>query len=347
MIPLHEVGWLSAEGPQGPIVLSTRLRLARNLARYSFPAHGTAEGLLKVVEDVGGAVARQDLQYLLMHQLPAIDHHLLVERHLISPAFCTSVLPRGLGLKKDGTVSLMVNEEDHIRLQVLLSGLQFERAWQIASQLDDVLSQSLEIAYDSQFGFLTACPSNVGTGLRASVMLHLPGLAWLKALDSIANQVAQMGLTVRGLYGEGTRSAGNLLQISNQVTLGPAEEDILAKLNGVAMQLIHYENSARAELQRGFGPNLQDRVWRCLGVLCHARLMESAEAMEHLSLIKLGTELELLPEIPGPVLNRLMIRIRPANLQKEAGRELDPMERDVARARLLRDTLSPYLRAVG
>lgn len=341
---LEELSWLSGKGPDAEIALSTRLRLARNLEDFPFPPGGAPGHLAQVVTLVGVEVEKvPGLAFHQVYSLKPLDLHLLVERHLISPAFMASNQPRGLALSPDGQTAIMINEEDHLRLQCLVPGLDFATAWGCVSGLEEQLAEGLRFAFDAQFGYLTSCPSNVGTGLRASAMLHLPALAWLKALDNLVPQVAQVGLTVRGVFGEGSRSAGNLLQISNQVTLGPSEEDILANLGRVTSQLVGYERSARQELLRTQGSQLEDRVWRCLGVLASARLMVSAEAMEHLSMVRLGVDLGFLPPIPLEDLNALMVRLRPASLQVEAGRDLEPGARDSTRAELLREALGRYV----
>lgn len=341
---LEDLNWLSGTGPDAEIALSTRLRLARNLEDFPFPPGCSAAHLAQVVTLVGVQVeSLGDLAFHQMYSMKPLDLHLLVERHLISPAFMASNQPRGLALSEDGGVAIMINEEDHLRLQCLRPGLAFEQAWACVSGVEERLAEGLRFAFDDQFGYLTSCPSNVGTGLRASAMLHLPALGWLKALDNLVPQVAQVGLTVRGVYGEGSRSAGNLLQISNQVTLGPTEEDILANLGRVTAQLVNYERSAREQLLSAQGGQVEDRVWRCLGILASARLMVSAEALEHLSMVRLGVDLGFLPPIPLEDLNALMVRIRPASLQVEAGRDLEPGARDATRAELLREALASYV----
>jgi len=341
---LEDLSWLSGRGPESEIVLSTRLRLARNLEEFPFPPGCPPGHLAQVVTLVGVQVEKlRELTFHQMYSLKPLELHLLVERHLISPAFMASNQPRGLALSGDGGVAIMINEEDHLRLQCLWPGMAFDEAWGCISGVEERLAEGLRFAFDEQFGYLTACPSNVGTGLRASAMLHLPALGWLKALDNLVPQVAQVGLTVRGVYGEGSRSAGHLLQISNQVTLGPTEEDILANIGRVTLQLVNYERSAREQLLSTQGGQVEDRVWRCLGILASARLMVSAEALEHLSMVRLGVDLGFLPPIPLEDLNALMVRIRPASLQVEAGRDLEPGARDATRAELLREALGSYV----
>ncbi|MCA9794342.1 MAG: ATP--guanido phosphotransferase, partial [Candidatus Eremiobacteraeota bacterium] len=284
ILPLDQLDWLKAEGPEGEVVFSTRIRLARNLANYTFPSLGNEEHLRGVLQDVGTAMGHQQgILYNESSKLTPLHLALLGERHLVSPAFCNATHPRALALGDDGRLSVMVNEEDHLRIQLLTTGLQFREAWKQADALDRELERHLRFAFDPQFGYLTSCISNVGTGLRASAMLHLPALAWFNAIDQIVAQVSQVGLTVRGLYGEGTRPDGNLLQISNQITLGPSEADILAKVDGIAKHLVGSELTARQQLLGQYRLQLEDRVWRCLGLLKNARMMESNEALAHLS----------------------------------------------------------------
>jgi len=332
--------WVGNMGPQQGVVLSSRIRLARNLEDYPFPPCSRAGSLSDVLMlIVNRAHQLPEHTILDMYRVHPLEAQLLVERHLISPGFAGSNRPRALILSPDSSISLMVNEEDHLRLQCLMPGLQFDEAFESACKMEDFLAEELRFAFDPQFGYLTSCPSNAGTGLRASAMLHLPGLAWLNALDNVFQQVGQLGLTVRGLYGEGTQSAGHLVQLSNQVTLGPSESEILAKISAVCDQLIHYECSARAQLLKEQRLVLEDRCWRSLAILREARLLESHEAMQHLSMLRLGVDLQVLPPISISLLNEMLVRIRPAGLQMESGHELAPGERDVVRARMLREML--------
>ena len=333
--------WLGELGPQQGIVLSSRIRLARNLEGYPFPPLSRPATLADALAILLHRVRQiPESNVLDMYRIHPLEAQLLVERHLISPAFATSQQPRALLLSTDSKLSLMLNEEDHLRLQCLVPGLQIREAWKQACEIEAFLAQELEFAFDDQFGYLTSCPSNVGTGLRASAMLHLPGLAWIQAMDSIFQHVGQLGLTVRGLYGEGSKSLGHLVQVSNQVTLGPSEEEILSRLEAVCQQLIQYESSARQQLMREQRLVLEDRCWRSLAILREARLLESGEALEHLSMVRLGCDLQLLPPVAMAILNELLVRIRPAGLQMESGHELSPAERDVVRARLVRELLA-------
>lgn len=339
--PIEQIDWLNGEGPRQEVVLATRIRLARNLADLPFPSMANENALAEVVHRVGQCLSTvQGVEFHDLSRLSQAHLCLLVERHLISPAFYSYVRPRGLGLDTPRQLSLMINEEDHLRLQFLYPGLQLMDAWHRADQLDTDLDRVLHFAHDRQFGFLTSCLSNVGTGLRASAMLHLPALAWFNALPQIVGQVQQVGLTMRGLYGEGTAPDGNLMQISNQVTLGQREIDILTKVQGVAEHLVESELQARQQLLERYRLQLEDQVWRCLGILRTARLMESGEALRHLSMVRLGLDTGLLPAtISRADLTRLLVRLRPANLQFEAQQELSSADRDQRRAAVLRQTL--------
>ena len=336
-----QCAWLGELGPQQGVVLSSRIRLARNLEGYPFPPTSSSSILSDVLAlFVDRAGQLPDHSVLDMYRVHPLEAQLLVERHLISPNFAGSNRPRALVLSQDSRISIMINEEDHLRLQCLVPGLQFQEAWRQASGVEEFLAQELNFAFDEQFGYLTSCPSNVGTGLRASAMLHLPGLAWINALENVFHQVGQLGLTVRGLYGEGSQSAGHLVQVSNQVTLGPNEEEIITKLTTVCEQLIQYECSARHQLLKEQRLILEDRCWRSLAILREARLLESNEAMQHLSMLRMGVDLQLIPSLSIGLLNEMLVRIRPAGLQMESGHELGPGERDVVRARMIREMLS-------
>lgn len=344
---LDDLAWLADGGPSDGVILSTRMRLARNLEGHPFPPRAQPLWLEAVLTRVISAFKaegpRLGLRLMRIDFLTEPQQHLLMERHLVSPGLLQHLQARALAFRTDGTLSVMVNEEDHLRLQALLPGAAFEEAWSLVDQADNRLESHLDYAFDDRLGYLTTCATNVGTGLRASAMLHLPALNWdvwkTRSMERICAQIAQMGLTVRGLYGEGTQAAGNLFQISNQVTLGNTEEEIVARVKMVTEQLVSYELKAREELKVHLGTLLEDRAWRSLGVVRHARMMTTAEALDHLSMLRLGMELWILPAVPRALLNRLLVSIRPANLQEELGRTLEPHERDAARATLLREAL--------
>ncbi len=332
---------MNGRGPEGEIVLSSRIRLARNLAGFPFPhrmndAQGQAM-LAKVEEAFHQVEPGWDLHFRRLESLSPLERELLMEKHLVSPLLIQNPIRyEGAALDDRESISVMVNEEDHLRIQVLLPGLQLEEAWQAANRLDDTLEQTLDIAYDESRGYLTAWPTNLGTGLRASVMLHLPALVMTRQASQVFTTLAQVGIVVRGLYGEGSEALGNIFQISNQVSLGLTEEELVHNLTVVAQQIVGREQSARQHLAANAALALADRVGRSWGILTNARVMTSDEALRLLSDVQLGLDLNLL-EGPLPcTFPQLTLMTRPAFLQVEAGRELSPGERDQIRASTLR-----------
>ena len=336
--------WLRGDGPASGTVISCRVRLARNLAGHRFPGHADHEMRLRVIEAVKGALADaptgRKLMWCPLDEMPAIDRHFLVERHLISRELANDEGPRGLAFDPEETLAAMVNEEDHLRLQSIRSGFSLAETFRAVNGLDDELAERLDYAFDERHGYLTACPSNVGTGLRASVMVHLPALVMTQHLKKAFRAVHDLRLTVRGLYGEGTEAYGELYQISNQIALGRAEEEIVEDLRTMVEGLLRYEDEARERLRGREMGKLEDRIWRSYGALRHARLMSSEEAMRHLSSLRLGIAMGLIPRPELQALNRLFLFSQPAHLQRLEGRELAQEERDAARARFLRDGFS-------
>lgn len=337
--------WMDAAGPDGEIVLSSRVRLARNIQDLPFPylaSDGQTETVNIQVQEASTTWADEmgDISFLRINHIPALQRQVLVEKHLISPLLIKEPHNSTVLLRDDEAISIMINEEDHIRIQCLLPGLQLEKALDEANRYDDLLEQKIAYAYDEQWGFLTACPTNVGTGLRASVMVHLPALVLTKQMNRVLSAIAQVGLAVRGLYGEGSEIVGNLVQISNQITLGQSEEEIVRNLYGVTRQIVEQELQARQILLNEGRDRISDRVNRAFGVLSHARLMSTQEAMQLLSDVRLGMDLGLITEVHGNILKELMVLLRPACLQMEAGRELDSIDRDRERASLIRKRLS-------
>src|SRR5262249_22780780 len=279
------------------------------------------------------------LSYLSVPGLSPLDRQLLVERQLISRELASAEGPRGVALGATETVSLMVNEEDHLRLQVMRSGFALDEAWQDIDRVDDLLEQRITYAFSDEFGYLTACPTNVGTGMRASVMLHLPAMEFTRQIEKVFRALQKINLAVRGLYGEGSRASGHFYPISNQVTLGKSEAQILGEISEVIPNIISYERDARNTLVREARQNLQDRVSRAYGTLCSATMMTSEETMDLLSSVRLGVNLGLLDDITIPAVNELFIHTQPAHLQKIMGASLDGEERNAARARYLRNRL--------
>lgn len=336
------VKWIEEQGIDSEIVLSSRIRLARNLASYPFPLKAEKEQLQQVIAQVEKALENSEklscLKMLKFADLPAMERQILVEKHLISLQHGDNSQGAIL-LQDDGAISVMVNEEDHLRIQCILPGLQLEEALEQADKIDDALSLQLEMAYDQDLGFLTCCPTNVGTGLRASVMLHLPALKYLGRLEAVLRSITKVGLAVRGTYGEGTKAYGNVFQISNQITLGRNELEIVDNIHRVTAQIVEHEKSARDILVKNGKVKLKDLTGRAYGILSNAYAIGSEEAMQLLSDLRLGVDTEMISGIPPKLLNQLLVEIHPAHLSKLHGKELNEGEREVYRAALLREKL--------
>jgi protein arginine kinase len=334
--------WLSAKGPEADIAISCRVRLARNIKEIPYAHWASTKDLEKIESEVISAVEKTG--YLLnasivkMNELDALDKQFLIERHLISKELTSS--KRGsviIGEKE--ILSLMVNEEDHIRIQGISSGFSLEDTYQMVSQFDNHLSSHLEYAYSLEFGYLTACPTNVGTGMRASVMLHLPALSLNRQIEKILPTLSRFGLVSRGFYGEGSESFGDLFQISNQVSLGRREEELIENLEKMVKQIIEYEKSSREEIMVRGGPRIEDRFKRAYALLTNARIISSKEAMELFSIVRLGVSIGFLDKIPSTILNRLLMITQPAHLQLILGERLEPTKRDIKRAELIQKEL--------
>ncbi len=319
-------------------VISCRVRLARNIEGLPFPNAMTAKEIEELIGRIDRAInSNGDFLLLRMKELPQREKLMLVERHLISPALACS--PGAALINRDETLSIMIGEEDHLRIQCLLPGLQLTKADELCAAVDRGISTSLSYAFSEELGYLTACPTNVGTGMRASVMVHLPSLALAGQTMALLREVAKIGYAVRGIYGEGTEAAGHIYQISNQMTLGMLEEDIVANLAVVARQVLEREARVRQSLFDSNRVEMTDIVFRSLGALTYARRMDTKEAMEHLSNLKLGLQLGLFSQPEEGRIDRLFTDIQSATLQQRMGRELSKGQREVARADLLRETL--------
>jgi protein arginine kinase len=335
--------WLRATGAEVDIVMSSRIRLARNLAAFPFTSRASPyqkadmEGILR--ERVAKLEIEPKLNYLNIANLTPLDRQFLIERQLISREIASSEGPRGVAFDDRETASLMINEEDQLRLQVMRSGLALDEAWQHIDRLDDTIEERVTYAFSEEFGYLTACPTNVGTGMRASVLLHLPALGWTKQIEKVFRALQKINLAVRGLYGEGSRASGDFYQISNQVTLGKSESTILSEIREVIPEIIKYERHARNTLVRENRQALQDRVARAYGTLSSATMMTSEETMDLLSIVRLGVHLALLDDVTIPTVNELFLNTQPAHLQKLMGNALDGEERNAARARYLRSRI--------
>ncbi len=338
------LSWITGEGPHSDIILSTRVRMARNLERFPFRETITEAQQELVTEDVLRAFrsapegAGGEHRFIRLAELEENQASLLLERHLASQEMVKHREASALIVGGDG-VALLLNEEDHLRIQVLAPGLQLTRAFDIASRTERSLRRRVQFAYHNRFGFLTSCPTNTGTGLRASVLIHLPGLVLTREIHKVLQGLSQIGLTFRGLYGEGSDVIGNYFQVSNQTTLGKSEEELVAHLEQITGQVIEYEENARQVLVRDALDEIEDKVWRARGLLTHARSISFDEMMNLLSAVRLGVSMKLLPEIGVSVLNRLLLWTQVAHLQERAGRTLTKREREVERAGLIREIL--------
>lgn len=343
---IHGTGeWLRGEGPMSDVVVSSRVRLARNLASQPFlttAGQGDRAEIFRCVSEaiIATPIGAKD-EIIDLQQTEAIDRHVLVERHLISRQHAAAEGSRGVTVAPDETRAVMINEEDHLRIQGLRSGLQLEALWTEMNAVDDSLSARIAFAFDRQLGYLTACPTNVGTGIRVSVMLHLPALRLTKEIERVARAARDLKLAVRGLYGEGTEAAGDLYQVSNQTTLGKSEESIIqAFTETIIPNIVGYERAARETLVKSHSSQLDDRVWRAYGVLAHARRISSGETQTLLSPIRMGLHLGRFQEFNLKTLHEVFLYTQPAHLQKLAGRTLDEDERATFRADYIRKRLS-------
>lgn len=335
--------WLRGSGPDAEIVISCRVRLARNINSFPFPSKANDKDkatLLNLIEKVvETSKYLTDSLFLRLNQLDELDRQFLVERHLISREHAAGEVGTAVIIGKRELLNVMINEEDHLRLQVLHSGFQLQESWSLINELDNDLEKKLDFSFSNSLGYLTSCPTNVGTGLRGSVMLHLPALVLTKQINQVLQAILKLGLAVRGLYGEGTEASGNLFQISNQVTLGKSEEDIISSLEKVIKQIIGHERNARKLLIKNNLRQVEDRVGRAYGVLRNARIITSKEAIELLSTLRMGVDLGILPSVNRQTINELFLLTQPAHLQKITGEKLTPEDRDVKRSNLIREKL--------
>jgi protein arginine kinase len=342
--------WLRGPGPQSDIVISSRIRLARNLAEFPFisrTAPADRAEIERVLRDrivkaqesgAGGTVP--SFVYVDVNKLEALDRQFLVERQLISREHADSEGARGVAIAANEQVSLMINEEDHLRIQVMHSGFDLPAAWEQIDQIDDLIESQVRYAWHEQLGYLTACPTNVGTGMRVSVMLHLPALVITRQIDKLFRSLQKISVAVRGLYGEGSRAMGDFYQISNQVTLGRTEARLVQDIGDVVPSIIDYERRARDVLCKESHENLHDRVSRAYGILRNAQTISSEETMDLLSSVRMGVNLQLISDLDIPTLNKLFIHTQPAHLQKLTGAELSTSDRNIERARYLRRHLN-------
>ena len=322
------------------IAITSRIRLARNLKNHKFPINMTEAESNCIIQEINNAVNNHDKDYKLtyMKELSDVKKNSLIENHIISPALANKSDEGAFLLSPDQKTSVMINEEDHIRIQTIEDGLSLKECWKICNEVDDVIEENVEYAFDRELGYITACPTNIGTGMRASVMLHLPALSITNQIDKLLYGVSQLGVAVRGVYGEGTKSIGHLYQISNQGTLGASEETLIDKINQIVMQIIDKEKNTREHLFKNNYDELEDDFYRAYGLLTNARKITVDEAMKLLSLIKLGSEMGITPMVKGKNIYQLMIWIQPNNISTIEA-ELSPKERNKKRAEIIRREL--------
>ena len=339
------------KGPHDRIVMSSRVRLARNLKDAAFPGWAKKVERTRVLDLLRPAVEAlpemRDAFSETMENLSTLDKQILVERHLISREHAAKSAGSGIVLNQDETFCVMINEEDHLRMQALRPGLQLRQAWTAIDQADSALEKKLEYAFNTDLGYLTACPTNLGTGIRVSAMLHLPGLVLAEQINPIIQSVNKLGLAVRGLYGEGTEALGNVFQVSNQMTLGESEGAIVERLEKVLAQIIEHEQNARATLLEKKPKMVYNHIGRAYGILANAHSISSKETMNLLSLMRLGVDSGLFPGVDRALVDELFILTQPAHLQKQHSEKLSAEERDLIRADMVRERLKPVSRPLA
>ena len=342
--------WMRTEGNESEIVISSRVRIARNLLQHPFPLLATNHHLEQVQEELHAVLEDPKIHaFGKLHEIKLIEtdelsRKMLVEKHLISPSLANESRSGAVYISEDESLSIMINEEDHLRIQCLYPGFQIQEAWEKASAVDDTFEEHVKFAFDDKRGYLTSCPTNVGTGLRASVMMHLPALVLTQQMNRILSAVAQIGLTVRGIYGEGSEAMGNLFQISNQITLGQNESEIIDNLRGVVIQIIGHEKAARERILDESRLRVIDRVMRSFGILSYAAIMDPKEAAQRLSDVRLGVDLGLIQGISPQSLNELMVLTQPGFLYKSFEGKMEMNEMDRFRAKLIRQKLGNRLK---
>lgn len=336
--------WLRGSGPESDIVISSRIRLARNLAEFPFIKKCTAgdrKAVSKLVRSrVEETLLSETVEFIGVERLNELDRQFLMERQIISRELSEGEGSRGVILDRNERFSVMVNEEDHLRIQVMQSGLDLTEAWQRINELDNRLESVLTYAFHGPIGYLTACPTNLGTGLRVSVMVHLPALVITKQIDKVFRSLQKMNIAVRGLFGEGSQFSGDFFQVSNQVTLGKSEAELIEQVTTVVPNVIEYERKARSFLVNESEQDLQDDVSRALGILRNAKKISSEETMQHLSKVRMGVNLGLIDGVSIPTVNKLFIHTQPAHLQKIRGHKLGTTDRNIERADYLQQHLA-------
>lgn len=343
----HSSEWLKGSGPNSDIVISSRIRLARNLDKVPFPHWASKEQSEQVFNTVIGAIAKID--YLKgattfkLADLDNVDKQFLVERHLMSQEHAQKTDHKAVIIDEEEVISIMVNEEDHLRMQVMQSGLNLFEAWGLINKIDDCLAGGVPFAFLADWGYLTACPTNTGTGMRGSVMLHLPALVMTRQINRVLNAISKLSFTTRGLYGEGTQATGNFFQISNQVSLGHTEDEIIESINSLIRQIIEQELQARDTMLSKDRSTIEDRISRSLGILKSAHIITSQETIELLSMLRLGSDLGIVKQVDRSIINELFIITQPAHLQKTENKKFSANERDIKRAQIIREKLQSII----
>ena len=337
--------WFQDSGESPQVIISSRIRLARNISNHRFTTHCDYQEKDAIISELREAILQTSIgslaQYVDIATANQLQKELLIERHLISKNLCKNKGPRGAIISKDEAFTAMLNEEDHLRMQVILPGLKLDQCWEIINRIDTEIENQVKFAFDQRLGYLTACPTNVGTGIRVSLMLHLPALKMTKQIEKLLNATKEMKLAVRGLFGEGTDALGDFFQISNQITLGVREEDIIEKLTQKLIpKIVEYELVAREHLLCHENSLLEDKIYRARGILENAYLINSKEALFLLSNLRLGINLGKIKDIDIATINELFMLTQPAHLQKNAGGNLTPRERDELRAKIIRNRIN-------
>lgn len=335
--------WYIDIGPDSDIVISSRIRLARNFKSYPFPQRSLKEHQEQVIKETcealfsGNPKIEENFRLVMFKDIKPVERQVLVEKHLVSKELAESNLEAGALISQDEQISIMLNEEDHLRIQCLASGMQLEKAFDVCNYLDDLISEKIDFAFNDTMGYLTSCPTNVGTGIRVSLMLHLPALTMTGYIRTILESCGKLGLAVRGLYGENTEAYGNMYQLSNQVTLGKKESDIVLSIKTIGYQIIEQERLLRKELLKKNSNKLEDKIMRSYGTLRFAKILSSDEALQRLSDLRLGIDLGLIKELSEIDINEMMLSIQPGSIQQNSDKLLKPYERDIARALYVRN----------
>lgn len=334
------ITWLKNTGEDRDVIVSSRIRLARNLDNYNFPIKISLGEANQINNEIASAIEREKYDKFRIKDIPNLEGKMLVEKHIISPALLQRPDISGFAMSRDETETIMINEEDHIRIQVIDSGLSLANLWRKADEIDNTLEHKLDYAFDEKVGYLTSCPTNLGTGLRASVMLHMPALEITKQISKVLATISQFGLAVRGVYGEGTKAMGSLYQISNQTTLGDSEETIIKKIENISKQIAQKERVTRKMLLEKNRVEFEDRIFRAYGILKNARMISTDEAVRLLSYFKLGICAEYFEKYNINDIDRLFIEIQPASIQFLSRQDMNDIERDIYRAKIIRELIN-------